>query len=255
MNLSELGGFFIEKNMIKNNAIAILGGMGPSASVYLYDMLIKLSAKLYGAKNNDDYPEIILHSIPIPDFISSDEKQQEALLMLQERIRLLSQMNISCFSIACNTAHLLLEKLQSITPIPFISMTEVVIQEVQKKKLKRVGILGAPSNIRAHLYQNPLNQLGIQTIIPNEIQLKELELVIRNVIAGIYSTQDTNKLIAIAKDLEKSGAEGIILGCTELPLVFPKTYTIPVFNSVEILCKALLQNYYGSHTIGRIYDK
>ena len=59
--------------MNKNKALFIIGGMGPEASGYLYNTLINLAIKKFGARNNDDFPEIILHSIPVPDFISKNK--------------------------------------------------------------------------------------------------------------------------------------------------------------------------------------
>lgn len=80
-------------------------------------------------------------------------------------------------------------------------------------------------------------------------QIKTLEQIIRNVLAGKLVKQDAGKLIEIADALKRRGAEGIILGCTELPLIFPKSYQLPVYNSVEILAMALLQKHYKQNTI------
>ena len=71
--------------------IGILGGMGPEASGYLYKLLIDLSIKHFNARHNDDFPEVIIHSIPVPDFISSNKKRGEALQMLLERVKELNQ--------------------------------------------------------------------------------------------------------------------------------------------------------------------
>lgn len=63
-------------------------------------------------------------------------------------------------------------------------------------------------------------------------------------IAGEAGRKDKLKLIEIANSLKEKGAEGIILGCTELPLIFPKRFDIPVFDSLEILARALLKRHY-----------
>lgn len=71
-----------------------------------------------------------------------------------------------------------------------------------------------------------------------------MEAIIRKVIAGKVQKSDKLKLVEIANSLKEKGAEGIILGCTELPLIFPKRFDIPVFDSLEILARALLQKHY-----------
>lgn len=230
--------------MKKKSAIGILGGMGPEASVYMYKMLIDLSIKHFNAKNNDEFPEIVLYSIPVPDFISSDKHKEEALFMLKERVRQLEYTNLSCLSIACNTAHIFLKDLQKVISVPFISMVEEVIEQVEKDGQKIVGLMGTPSTIRYQLYQSALQAYDIETIVPNNKKIDILEDVIRNVLKGKINKREEVRLKNVADSLKKRGAEGIILGCTELPLVFPLKYELPVYNSLEILAMALLRKYY-----------
>lgn len=230
-------------------AIAILGGMGPEASSYMYNCLINLAISGFGAKDNDQFPEIILHSIPVPDFISSDKDQKVALEMLKKRVKDLNKLDISSLAIACNTAHILLPELQKISRAPFVSMVEEITKEVVTQKRKTIGIMGTPSTLRYKLYQTPLENAGIRVLVPNSLQINVLETVIRNVIAGKLLKSDTRKILKIADSLKNQGAEAIILGCTELPLVFPKKYFLPVFNSTLVLSKALLRNYYKVNTI------
>lgn len=230
--------------MKNKKAIAILGGMGPEASVYMYRRLIELSVEKFGVKHNDEFPEIILQSIPVPDFISSTKEKQKALKMLQDRVVQLNKLDISCLSIACNTAHLLLPDLQKVSKVPFISMIAAVVDAVQNDKRKKIGIIGTPMTTKTKLYQSVLEKYGIKTIVPTDAQLKTQETIIRNVISGKLLNSDTKKLQNIADSLRKKGAEGIILGCTEIPLAFPKKYLLPIYNSVDILSLALLRNYY-----------
>lgn len=224
-------------------AIGILGGMGPQASVYMHKTLIELSMRYFGAKNNDDFPEIILHSIPVPDFISNDSRKKQALIMLEKRVLELNRLPLTCLGIACNTAHILLPSLQKVSKVPFVSMIDEVVSSIPSS-IQTVGILGTPSTIRFRLYQEQINKSLKKILVPSEKQIQTLEKVIRNVIAGKMLASDTIKLRNIAISLQKKGAQGIILGCTELPLAFPKSFSVPVFNSVEILAMSLLRNYY-----------
>ena len=229
-----------------------MGGMGPEASNYLYKTLIDLSIKYFDAKNNDDFPEIILYSIPVPDFISNYNNRNKALQMLKKRVIDLNKINLSCLSIACNTAHLLIDELQSISSIKFTSMIYEVSFFVSKDKKKVVGIMGTPSTIKSGLYQSELARYNIQSVIPTSKELKILEKVIRNVLKGKVLKTDNKRLFNIANSLKKRGAEGIILGCTELPLLFPTKYSLPVYNSVEIFAISLLRKYYKSNRIEKI---
>ncbi len=231
---------------MNKKAIGVLGGMGPEASAYMYSMLIRLSIEKFGAINNDNFPEIILYSIPVPDFISSEEEKEKALSMLIERTKDLNKLNISNLAIACNTAHLLLHKLQSVSKIPFVSMIDEVVLEVKKNNIKKIGLLGTPVTIKSNMYQNAFQKEGIQVLVPDKSDIKILESIIRNIIKGKIVNQG-QRCKKIADALFKNGAESIVLGCTELPLVFTGNYSLPVYNSLEILSIKLLKDYYKNN--------
>lgn len=229
-----------------NKALYVLGGMGPEASSYMYNTLIELSVKRYGVKHNNEFPEIVLHSIPVPDFISSTKNKNEAFVMLKGRVKSIRKEDVSCVSIACNTVHILIDELRKVSSVPFISMIEAVVEKVATDKIGKVGIIATPSTLKFRLYEDVLRDKGIESVVPNQAQIKVMENVIRNVIAGKLLASDSRKLEKIALDLKKRGAQGIILGCTETPLVFPSKFSLPVYNSVEILSVALLERYYGN---------
>ncbi len=227
--------------MKDKNVIGILGGMGPQASARLVDLLVA-RAKQDGAIKDDDFPEIILDSVPVPDFISDTKKLDKVTRILQKRIRLLSKMEVSRFAIACNTAHVILEDLKSVTDKKFVSIIDEVSLQVKSKMVSKVGLLATPTTIRFALFQKALSRLDVDVVIPTKREQGVLERIIRNMIAGKIIESDKIQLVLIAKSLGKRGAEGIILGCTELPLIFPKKFSMPVFNSLDILADSLLSN-------------
>lgn len=245
------------KKINNKKAIGILGGMGPQASLYMQSLLFSLAISKYKARNNQDFPEILSSSVPIPDFISSNKNRLIALNMLKQRTKNFNIKSTLCLSIACNTAHMLITDIQNQTNIPIVSMINEVTSEASRRKYKKVGILATPFTIRHNLYQDSLKKEGIDFIVPSLNQLLAIESVIRKIISGDQTHDDSMKILRIATDLHMRGAQAIILGCTEIPLVFPKEYPIPVLNSVEILCLTLLKKYYEQNLSlkgGDIYD-
>ncbi len=230
--------------MNKQKSIGILGGMGPDASAALYTLLIEKARTDFGATRNEDYPDILLHSIPVPDFITNKDNVPAALTMLQASVRGLTPL-CSCFGIACNTAHLLLPELEQETSVPFVSMIEAVAAEVRKRGYKKVGLMATPTTFRSRLYQESL-QTDCAVITPSETQVDELGNIVNEILAGGFATT-RNRLIEIADDLRSQGSEAIVLGCTELPLVFPHTYMLPVLSSLDALSTALLRVFYPRH--------
>lgn len=234
------------KNNISNQPIAILGGMGPQASARLLEVIIDMSSNEFGAEDDTDFPEIILNSIPVPNFVTNDENLNEALRILKMRVKNLESLEPTCFAIACNTAHLLLGILQSNTSVPFISMIEEVVDRITETQVNKIGLLATPTTIRSGLYQSALKQRKIDFIVPSQKEIRIVENVIKNILRGKILNSDREKLVRIADSLRKNGAQGIILGCTELPLIFPKKFNIPVFDSIEILARALTKKAYES---------
>lgn len=197
----------------------------------------------FGVVNNHEYPEIIVSSIPVPDFISDTEQKDKALKLLKLRIRQLSKLPITCFGVACNTAHLVLPDLQRQTNIPFVSMIEMVVEEVCLKGYRRVGLLASPTTIESGLYSKPLQAMGIKVITPSQNEIIEMGEIIKSVISG-ENIKSKQKLLVIAQRLKMKKIDALILGCTELPLVFPKRFAIPVINSAQTLANALVKRYY-----------
>lgn len=229
---------------MKNKPIAIIGGMGPEASAYLYTTLINNSVKHFHAVNNDDFPQIVLYSVPVPDFISTSAREQEAVTILKQKVLDINKLNVLCGAIACNTAHKVLSDLQSVADFPFVSMVDEVVKKVKEDNIKQVGLLGTPSTLRSSIYQDAFKKEGIETLVPNESIIPDIERTIRNVISESTTKKDRQILKSVADSLKKDGAEAIVLGCTELPLIFPHKYSLPVYNSVEILSLTLLRKYY-----------
>lgn len=230
--------------MKNKGAIVILGGMGPEASAKMLEVMVSMAAKEFGAKDGSDFPEIIVDSIPVPDFISNKENVNLALEMLKKRVKDLENLDVSCFAIACNTAHILLPTLEAISAKPFVSMIDAVASNVANRRLRTVGLMATPTTINSRLFQRAFKKFGVVTILPSINQISDMERVIRKVIAGNNSQADSQKLATIANSLKTKGAETIILGCSELPLAFPKSFPIPILDSIEVLSRAILTRFF-----------
>lgn len=241
--------FFVAKNMnkqvVQQSVICILGGMGPQASARLLKLLVDKAAREFGAKNDDEFPEIIVDSVPVPDFISDSKNVTKVKEELIKRVKLLDKFNPSCFGIACNTAHILFSDFQQATKTPFVSIVDEIAEEIKASGFNKVGLLASPTTIATNLFGDRLSQSEIEIIVPTDDQTGKVEGVIRRVLAGRQSNKDGKLLATVADSLIKNGAQGIILGCTELPLIFPKNFPMPVFDSLEILAKALLNISYN----------
>mgnify|MGYP001579065073 CR=1 FL=1 len=229
----------------QKKAIGLIGGMGPDAYARLYGLIVDMARKNFGAVKNSDYPEIILFSVPVPDFIENKKNMNKALVMLNQKLKTLGQLDLCSLGIACNTAHILIPKMKRYLGRNFISMIEKTVKDIEKKKYRKVGILGSPITIKSRLYQTELNRKGIEFVLPNNKDTSRLGRIILDVVSGKQNKVTARNLLEIAGRLKKAGAEAIILGCTELPLIFPKHYVLPIIDTNVILAEALLKSYYA----------
>ena len=232
----------MEKNLKKS--IGVLGGMGPDASAYFYKILIDKARSNFHAVKNEDYPDIILHSVPVPDFITNQKHINKALSMLKESVKHIAPF-CSVVGIACNTAHLLLDELQSIIDTPFISIIEETAKYIKKSGYKQIGLLATPTTFRLNLYQKAFKNNGVRIFIPESSEIDELGKIVNAIVSGNFSKTTTSHIKKIADNLISRGAKAIVLGCTELPIIFPSNYQVPVVNSLDVLANRLLAYYYG----------
>lgn len=227
--------------------IGIIGGMGPYASSYLYHLLLEKSRLLYGAKDNDDYPEVVIDSVPVPDFISDTKHLDFAKRMLVSRIKRLKVFGCDRIYMACNSGHLIQDDFTKASNGKFVSLISLVSKRIRKSDL-RIGILATPTTIREKLY-DALAVKKRKVVYPAGDIRREMECVVRDVIAGKKGTKQARKLEKLTrKFVTNRQLDIVVLGCTELPLVFPKGKfkDIGVIDSLEVLANDILKNYYGN---------
>jgi len=231
--------------MNKNKIIGLIGGMGPFAGAYFCTLLLKKSSKNFGAKNCDEFPEIVLDSVPVPDFISDTTRLPEAEAMLVSRIKKLNMFGCTTIAMVCNTGHILFPQLSKVSENKMISLIDVVRDRVVTKKFKRVGLLATRTTIKSNLFQNAFLETGVNIVNPDNETIEICEKVIRRVIANANSKELINELLNRTDEfVKKQKLDGVILGCTELPLAFPKNKPENIIDCLDVLSDALLKNFF-----------
>jgi aspartate racemase len=220
-----------------NNHMIIIGGMGPQASAQLHTLLVE---NVGTNKSPDEFPLILHVSIPTADFIASPKAADKAAQMIQEVCANLPMATATTVGLACNTAHLLLDRLTTIPKEHFVSMIDV--SDIERAGHKKVGLLASPFTIKSKLYKNALEQRGITVIEPSTADSKVLNAVIHDVIGNQDVIGLRPKLTNIAAKLQANGADCLLLGCTELPLVGVQT-TLPTIDSLSSLASAMTRQH------------
>lgn len=225
--------------------IGMIGGVGPESTVDYYQRLIKLYQKNV---SGDDYPEIIINSINMTamlKFVSG--KYWDGLTgMLADAIRALQNAGADLAFIASNTPHIVFEQVRRVSPIPLVSIVDATRMEAKKLGLKKVGLLGTLFTMQSSYYQAEFDKSGIAMLVPNEEEQRYIQQKLFSEIEnGVFLEETRNGLLKIVKRLiADESIDGVILGCTELPLILTKSeYGIPFLNTTEIHAQRIFEKY------------
>jgi aspartate racemase len=222
-----------------NRIIGILGGMGPEATLDFYREIIALTP---ASKDQDHIPVLIYSNPEIPDrteAISGDG--DDPLPLLIETARVLEKGGAGIIAMPCNSAHHYLADLQASVGIPILNMIEETCRTVRASlpSIKSVGLLATVGAIHSGIFDRVFNEAGLKVLIPAENDQKKLQTEISRIKAGEYPKSMQKVFESMGAHLIKAGAGAIILGCTEIPLVFnPVKVDYLCFNPGKILAQA-----------------
>jgi len=201
--------------MKRFNTIGILGGMGPEATAELYKRIIALFQSRHGAVDDSDYPNIIINSIPVDDMLNSLATRKATITrQLCSGAKMLQDAGVDFIVIPCNTAMIFYDELKNCVEIPVLNTVEIVMESGSPRT---VGILASESTTTSSLYERGNDKTKI--IYPDQDEQLVVDKAINNVLRGMKLESDIKNLLRISESLKIKGAEKIILGCTELPLL------------------------------------
>lgn len=197
--------------------LGIIGGLGPMATVYFMELIIKMT----DVKRDQDHMRIYLQSLPdTPDRTAyiCGENDENPLPFFVRAGTSLAEQGADFIAIPCVTAQYFYQELTDSLNIPVIHLIAGLIDEIKDKKIQKVGILATNGTIQSKLLQSQFLQNGIGVVIPEPKEQKSIMDIIYNQIkAG--KPVDLEQFIEVVNHLKEQGAEKIILGCTELSLI------------------------------------
>jgi len=205
--------------MILHKKLGILGGVSPDSTVTYYEYITREYTKRY---ENHGYPEIIIYSVSLQKII--DWQYQERWDLIADKMikvfRTLEKAGADFGLIAANTLHIVFDEVQREISIPLINIIEVTAEAVKKEEIKTVGLLGTIFTMSKDFYKAGLEARGISTLVPDRKDQEFVNGVIyEELIRGIVKPESKKGYVRVVKKLKEKGAEGIVLGCTEIPLL------------------------------------
>ncbi len=221
--------------------IGLIGGITWLSTMDYYRLLNqKVNKKLGGVHS----AKIILYSLEFEEIkrlTVADDWAGLASLMIDAGNKL-SKAGADCLLICANTMHNIADEVAAGIDIPLIHIAEATAKAIAKKSLHKVALLGTKYTMKLPFYTAKLEATGITTIIPNEEDIEFLNNAIYEEMGkGIFLPETKTKVLEIISNLEQQGAEGAILGCTELPILLKnEVHPLPFFDTTQIHVEAAL---------------
>lgn len=214
--------------------LGILGGLGPMASAYFYEMI---TAHTKASKDQDHIDILLSSRASTPDrtdFIMGRSDTSPLPVMIEDA-RYLESCHVAAIVIPCNTAHYFIEELRRSVSIPMPSIITETVHHLRHTGRKKVGILATEGTVSTNTYQMECYENGISWEIPSpENQALLMELIYDCVKKGIPADRD--KFYKVVDELVEKGCDSLILGCTELSVINRQLGGDPRFvDSLEVL--------------------
>lgn len=215
--------------------IGLIGGMSWESTVTYYQIINETIKKELGGLHSG---KILLYSV---DFDEIEKCQAEgdwdkSAKILSEVAIKLEKAGADYIVICTNTMHKVAPQIQSQISIPIIHIAEATCDKLKENSIKKVALLGTKYTMTQDFYKSKLEEGGISVIIPDEQDVEIVNNVIYNELClGKVLDTSKKKYIEIIEKLSKKGAEGVILGCTEIGLLINQNDTLlPVFDTTKI---------------------
>ncbi|WP_215224422.1 aspartate/glutamate racemase family protein [Echinicola shivajiensis] len=212
--------------------IGLVGGISWTSTLDYYKYINQGINEKLGGLNS---AECIIYSLNFSDI--QDIGWTNSYDLIFNACRNLISNNVDSIVLCANTAHLFADRIQSEINIPIIHIASATAEEIKKQGLHKVGLLGTKFTMEMDFYRNKLKEYNIETIVPAEkIDIEEIQEIVKNELGkGIVSKESKLKFIRYANELRERGAEGLILGCTEIPLLIDQNdFDFPVFDTTKI---------------------
>ena len=203
-------------NFKMKKTIGIIGGMGPLATADLFQKIIQNTC----ANCDQEHLRILIdNNTEIPDRTHAIlHRGNDPVPQLTHSARSLQQMGADLLVMPCNTAHFFHSSVQEAVTIPVLHMIELTCRALQKKGIKKAGLLATDGTIQSGIYQPYFAASGIELIMPDVNGQKAImDMIYCGVKAGV-TEYDTTHVRTAMEALLLQGAQTLILGCTELPL-------------------------------------
>jgi aspartate racemase len=215
--------------------IGLIGGMSWESTLLYYELINKKVKAILGGLHSAN---CVIESVDFSEIAELQAKDDWKALdeLMINRARSLEGAGAELLMICANTMHLCVEAIGQATTIPIVHIAEVTADQIKEAQLEKVALLGTKFTMERDFFKNILMDKGIDVIVPGQRDRDLVhEIIYKELVRGEITLASKKIYLEIIDDLKEKGAQGIILGCTEIPLLIgPEDTDIPLFNTTKI---------------------
>jgi len=223
--------------------IGILGGMSYESTIKYYDLLLE---KYHERFNDYHYPEVLIFSLNFQKLIDLEfgETREKYIEYLMTGINSLENAGVSFIIMAANSPHEVYEDLMNRSKVPILSIVKATIGKAKQEKLYKLLLLGIKFTMQSTFYQKYAKKFDIDVITPSDEEQDKINKIIFNeLVIGFFKQESKNILLHIINEYK---TDGVILGCTELPLIINQNdIKIRLLDTVELHVEVALNYYFN----------
>ena len=223
--------------------IGLIGGMSWESSSLYYQIINRTTQKKLGGVHS---AKCLLYSVDFNEIalLQKEGNWQKLGELMIEAAQNLEKGGADFIVVCTNTMHKLSDQIEKNTSIPLVHIGDATAEKIKEKNFKKVGLLGTSFTMEQDFFKGRLlDKHQIETVIPDEKQRADMHRIIYDeLVKGIINSESRNIILEIISDLIDQGAEGIILGCTEIELLITNEFTTAeLFNTAEIHAKKAVE--------------
>jgi aspartate racemase len=215
--------------------IGLIGGMSWESSSEYYRLINQETRKRLGGLNS---AKVLIYSVNHHEINELEHKDRwtELIEIMVEYARRLEKGGADFILICCNAMHKIAEQIQNSIEVPLIHIVDAAAEAVKRARLSSVGLLGAKAVMEQEFFKNNLVSADLKVLIPAENDREFINDVIFNQLAyGKIVEESRERTLEIIKRLKTAGSQGVILGCTELPLLIRvEDSVLPLFDTLRL---------------------